>query len=76
MIVEVEILPKKALLLQSLLLGEDGLGTIRCFDPERKKQQIWTVHSQLEEVYGWLESLPTSLQLRVTGEWRYDGQTT
>jgi len=55
--------------LQGLLQGEDGLATIRCFDPEKKKQQFWTTSEQLDDLHQWLDSLPNGLSVEVTGEW-------
>jgi len=68
-IIEFVITPKQSILLQSILQGEDGLGVIRCFDPEKKKQQLWTTPAQKHEVRDWLAGLPECLQCRVTGEW-------
>jgi len=69
LIIELTIARKQSTLFQSILQGEDGLGVIRCFDPEKKKQQLWTTPAQKCEVYDWLASLPECLQCRVTGEW-------
>ncbi|MCF7821499.1 MAG: DUF4911 domain-containing protein [Mariprofundaceae bacterium] len=68
-IVEVSLPPAEAVLLQSLLQGEDGLATIRCMDPEKKRQQFWTTPQQLDDLYRWLDSLPNILHVEVTGEW-------
>ncbi|MDQ6981398.1 MAG: DUF4911 domain-containing protein [Mariprofundus sp.] len=69
LIVEFIIAPKQSVLFQSILQGEDGLGVVRCFDPEKKKQQLWTSADQKDEVYGWLKSLPKRLDIQVIGEW-------
>lgn len=69
LIIELTIARKQSTLFQSILQGEDGLGVIRCFDPEKKKQQLWTSADQKDEVYDWLDSLPARLQCRVIGEW-------
>ncbi len=71
MIVEVVLPESQCVLLQSLLQGEDGLATVRCFDPEKKKQQFWTTPEQLHDLYDWLESLPASLNVKITGEWQW-----
>lgn len=68
-IVEVLLPQAEAVLLQSLLQGEDGLATIRCLDPEKKRQQFWTTPEQLGDLYQWLDSLPNTLHVEVTGEW-------
>jgi hypothetical protein len=68
-IVEVLLPQAEAVLLQSLLQGEDGLATIRCLDPEKKRQQFWTTPEQLDDLYQWLDSLPNTLHVEVTGEW-------
>jgi len=54
---------------QGLLQGEDGLGVVRCFDPEKKKMQLWTTVEQKEELYDWLHSLPDHLQVQILDEW-------
>jgi len=71
-IIELIIAPKQSILFQSILQGEDGLGVMRCFDPEKKKQQLWTSADQKDEVYDWLKSLPESLECSVTGEWYWE----
>jgi len=67
-IVEFLLPAAKAVLLQSILQGEDGLATIRCLDPEKKRQQFWTTPDQLADLYEWIRSLPASLQVEVIGE--------
>lgn len=57
---------------QGLLQGEDGLAVVRCFDPEKKKMQLWTTAVQKEELYDWLRSLPDSLQIQILREWSWD----
>ena len=69
MIVEFILPQAEAVLLQSVLQGEDGLATIRCLDPEKKKQQIWTTPEQLDDLYQWLGLLPDALNVEVTGQW-------
>jgi len=69
LIIEFFIAPKQSILFQSILQGEDGLGVVRCFDPEKKKQQLWTSADQKDEVYDWIKSLPESLNIQIMGEW-------
>lgn len=57
--------------LQSVLMGEDGLATIRCLDPEKIKQQFWTTQAQLPELYDWIHSLPSSMGVEILGEWSW-----
>jgi len=68
-IVEFLLPAPQAIRLQSLLQGEDGLAIIRCFDPEKKRQQFWTTLDQRDDLYRWLGSLPQHLSVEVTGEW-------
>jgi type II secretory pathway component PulM len=68
LIVEVAIPARQQMLFQSILLGEDGLATIRSFDTDRSRLQLWTSPSQKESLYDWMASLPQSLELRVLGE--------
>ncbi|MDQ6999520.1 MAG: DUF4911 domain-containing protein [Mariprofundus sp.] len=72
LIVEFVVAPRQSVLFQSILQGEDGLGVVRCFDPEKKKQQLWTSADQKNEVYDWLNSLPEHLNVEVTGEWYFE----
>jgi len=69
LIVEIALPPKQSLRFQMLLEVEEGLAVTRCFDPEHKKQQLWTTPSQRDELLGWLSSLPESLEIQVLGEW-------
>jgi len=69
LIIEIAIAPKQLVLFQAILQGEDGLAVMRCFDLEKKKQQLWTTANQKDEVYDWLKGLPENLNLSVTGEW-------
>lgn len=72
-VIELDVPPSRALMLQAWLLGEDGLGVIRCFasksglDVEKRKQQFWTTVCQKEDVHVWLKRLPESFE--ITGEW-------
>lgn len=53
---------------QGILGGEDGLATMRCRDPEKVEQELWTTVAQLDELHAWLASLPESLQFEVLRE--------
>ncbi len=68
-IVEFMLPASQVVRLQSILMGEDGLATIRCLDPEKMKQQFWTTKAQLPELYEWIHSLPGSLGVKILGEW-------
>jgi hypothetical protein len=63
---------KRALMLQAWLLGEEGLGVIRCMGEHKKKQQLWTTVCQRQDVHAWLQSLPEYFE--VTGEWLWSEQ--
>jgi len=69
LIIELIVARRQSVLFQSILQGEDGLGVIRCFDPEKKKQQLWTTPAQKDEVYAFLNSLPEHLDIQLAGEW-------
>ncbi|MFQ5519117.1 MAG: DUF4911 domain-containing protein [Mariprofundus sp.] len=69
LIIEIELPAKQSFRFQCLLEGEDGLAVVRCFDPEHKKQQLWTTPSQKDELLGWLASLPEDIEIDVSGEW-------
>lgn len=73
LVVEIDLEPRRLALFQALLQGEGGLATIRCRDPERRKQQLWSTPSQREELYAWFDSLPEVLAPQLLGEWRLDG---
>ena len=69
LIIEIAMPPVQLVLFQAILQGEDGLCVMRCFDPEKKKQQLWTTPAQKDEVYAFLNSLPEYLDIELTGEW-------
>ncbi len=66
-VIELDVPPSRALVLQAWLLGEDGLGVIRCLDDEKRRQQLWTTVCQKDEARAWLKSLPEAFE--ITGEW-------
>ncbi|MDX8396744.1 MAG: DUF4911 domain-containing protein [Mariprofundaceae bacterium] len=68
-VIELIVPAKQALMLQAWLLAEDGLGVIRCRDPEKKKQQLWTTVHQLEEAHAWLKSLPVTVVVNTEWLW-------
>jgi len=72
LIIELRIPPQQTVLFQGLLSGEDGLGVLRCRDPERRLQQLWTTVAQRQMVHDWLTSLPTEIGVEVVDErlWR------
>lgn len=69
LIIEIELPVKLSFRFQMLLEGEDGLAVVRCFDPEHKKQQLWTTPSQRDELLDWLTSLPDVFQVKVLDQW-------
>lgn len=72
-VVEFQLPASQAVRLQSILQGEDGLATIRCFDPEKRRQQFWTTPEQLSDLYAWIRSLPDAFEVEITGEWVWHG---
>jgi len=68
-IVEVEVAPEKMVLFQALVQAEEGLAVVRCRDPNKRLQQLWTTQSQREELIAFLSSLPASLRVRIVREW-------
>ena len=73
LIIEIELPVKLSFRFQMLLEGEDGLAVVRCYDPEHKKQQLWTTPSQRHALLDWLSTLPAALEVHVSGEWMWDG---
>jgi len=71
LIVEVQLPPQQVVFFQGLLQGEDGLAVMRCFDPNRLRQQLWTSAAQRQELMDWLRGLPSSIGLEVLGEWMW-----
>jgi len=69
LIVEVRMPPQQVVFFQSLLQGEDGLAVVRCFDPEKKKLQLWSSAAQKNDLLGWLTELPSTIRLEVLGYW-------
>jgi len=74
LIIEIELPVKLSFRFQMLLEGEDGLAVVRCYDPEHKKQQLWTTPSQRDELLGWLRSLPAVFQVKVLDQWLWDSR--
>lgn len=72
LVIELELPPQQLALFQGLLQGEEGLALIRCFDPAKLRQQLWTAPSQRTNVFEWLRSLPAHLRWQVVGEWVRD----
>ncbi|MDQ6990455.1 MAG: DUF4911 domain-containing protein [Mariprofundaceae bacterium] len=68
-IIELDVPPERGLMLQAWLLGEDGLGVIRCLDDDKRKQQFWTTLSQKDDAHEWLKSLPE--YFLILREWRW-----
>jgi len=66
-VIELDVPAKQSLMLQAWLLGEDGLGVVRCLDAEKKKQQLWTTVCQRDEALAWLAALPEKFE--VLNEW-------
>lgn len=67
-IVAVRLPDEQVVRFQGILGSEDGLATMRCRDPERAEQELWTTVAQLDELHAWLASLPESLQFEVVRE--------
>ena len=71
LVVEIELPVKLSFRFQMLLEGEGGLAVVRCYDPEHKKQQLWTTPSQRAELLNWLTTLPEALEVKVLAEWTW-----
>jgi len=69
-VIELNVPAKQSLMLQAWLLGEDGLGVIRCLDVKKKKQQLWTMVCQRDEALAWLAGLPETFE--VVNEWLWN----
>lgn len=69
LIIEVSLQAKLAYRFQSLLEAEEGLAVMRCFDPEHKKQQLWTTPLQRADLLEWLSDLPELFECHVLAEW-------
>ncbi|GAV20388.1 hypothetical protein MMIC_P1353 [Mariprofundus micogutta] len=69
LIIEVKLSSKQTFIFQSLLEAEEGLAVMRCFDPEHKKQQLWTTPDQRGELLEWLSTLPEAVEVQLSDEW-------
>lgn len=74
-IVEVNLPRARVACFQGLLHGEDGLAVIRCRDPQKQRQQLWTSSCQRDEILAWLAGLPKDLQVEIVEERVWDGET-
>ncbi len=71
-IVRVQAAPERMTLFQALVQAEEGLGVVRCRDPEGRVQEIWTTAAMRDELLRLLATLPASLGVRVlaSAPWR------
>ncbi|RME84959.1 MAG: DUF4911 domain-containing protein [Zetaproteobacteria bacterium] len=71
-IVVVRVEPPSAMaLFQALVEGEEGLAVVRCRDPERIRQELWTTEDLRDELKRWLATLPEKLSVEVLDEYRW-----
>jgi len=70
-VVEITLPAAQQIRFQTILQGEEGLAVVRCFDPEKKKQQLWVPVAQQAELEAWLNSLPESMKLKVLRQWMW-----
>ena len=68
-IIEIALPVKLSFRFQMLLEGEDGLAVVRCYDPEHKKQQLWTTPNQKGDLLNWLGTLPDEFEIKVLRDW-------
>ncbi len=64
-IVRVHVRPEKMTLFQALVQAEEGLGVVRCRDPEKRLQEIWTTAAMRKELLALLAGLPKALAVQV-----------
>jgi len=72
MIVRITLPDRAVLLLQGLLMAEDGLATLRGQAGGGGELELWSTWAQEEELDDWLASLPASLELEVLGRYAYE----
>lgn len=59
-------------MMQALLQGEDGLGTVRCLDKQSGIQQLWTTATQSDEVEAWLQAYQSVFDINVIRHYVWD----
>ena len=64
-VVRVFVRPEGMVRFQALIQAEEGLGVVRCRDPKRRVQEIWTTEAMLGELLALLARLPPSLDVRL-----------
>lgn len=71
-IIELRVPAARSLMLQAWLLGEDGLGVMRCLHADKTRQQFWTTVCQRDDARAWIVGLPESFE--ILDEWLWDGK--
>jgi len=56
---------------QGILMGEDGLATMRGRKGGSGEQELWSTWAQQQELDAWLESLPAALEVRVLSRYAF-----
>jgi len=65
MIVLIAMPDRAVVCFQGLLMGEDGLATLRGQAGGTGKLELWSTWSMEKELDDWLSSLPASLEIKV-----------
>jgi len=76
MIVRIALSDRAVLGLQGILMGEDGLATLRGEKGGSGELELWSTWAQEKELDDWLSSLPASLELRVLDRYAFEPATT
>jgi hypothetical protein len=72
MIVRIALPDHAVLLLQGLLVAEDGLATLRGQAGGTGELELWSTWAQQKELDDWLDSLPSALELRQLGRYAFE----
>jgi len=72
MIVSISMPDDSVVRFQGILMGEDGLATMRGCKGGSGEQELWSTWAQQQELDAWLDSLPAALEVRVLSRYAFE----
>lgn len=72
MIVHIALPDQAVVRFQGILMGEDGLATMRGQRGGTGILELWSTWAQQQELDEWLHSLPAALEVRVLGRYAFE----
>jgi len=72
MIVRIALPDRSVVRMQGLLMGMDGLATMRGQAGGTGELELWSTWAQESELDDWLASLPAALELKLVGRYAFE----